>query len=103
MGAVATFVQTCLLTGSTEAACSASIYASAQGSSTKTTTTTTLTGNELDFHQVPITAGAALLDSTFAAAGTCTTSGNAAAPTGILEVYKVLVVPGAAALLGALA
>jgi hypothetical protein len=54
-------------------------------------TTTVLSGTEMRYAQVAVTAGAAKLKDA------CTTkSGNAAAPTGVVDVYKVLVVPAAA-------
>ena len=72
-----------------------SIYASASATSTGFSTTNTLTGTHVLYAQVPITAGA----SKMANLGTCTETANAAVATGRSEVYKVLIVPGAAALL----
>lgn len=52
----------------------------------------------MNYYQVPITAGANKVNGL----ASCTSTGNAAAPTGVVEVFKVLVVPGAAAILAGL-
>ncbi|KAK3066932.1 hypothetical protein LTR53_016496 [Teratosphaeriaceae sp. CCFEE 6253] len=96
-GAKGTYAESCSLSGSSYAVCAATLSLSAQGTSTKTSTSTTLTGSQLHYGQFAITAGAEKL----VRAGSCTQSGNAAAPTGVLEVYKVLVVPAAAAMVAA--
>ena len=90
-----TVSESCSLDGKTLAVCEASISASANGHHTKTKTTVTRSGNGVHFFQVPITAGANKLKGL----ASCTNSGNAAAATAITDVYKVLVVPGAAALM----
>ena len=99
MGTKAVLVETCSLAGSTEAVCSASISASANGQEDSTTTVVTKTGGNVHFFQVPITAGADRLSGL----ASCTSTGNAAAPTGMTDVYKVLVAPAAALLAGAAA
>ena len=89
-----TGVQSCSFAGKTEAVCAGTYSGSSAGFATTTSTTVTVTGV---IEQIPITAGASKLSG----AGQCTaTEDNAAAPTAISEVYKVLVVPVAAALLG---
>ena len=94
-GAKATLVESCSLAGTTEAVCSASVYVSADGKHTASSTVSTASGSDF-YAQVPITAGA----SKISGLGQCTaTAGSGAAPTGISEVYKVVVVPAAAALL----
>jgi hypothetical protein len=95
-GTAVTLLETCSLTSNTEAVCSFSVGVSIGGQRTATASTTTLT--HINHYQIPITAGASKLPSTVS----CTNSPNAAAPTGITDVYKVLVVP-AAILAGALA
>lgn len=95
-GAEVTVSASCSLAGTTSAVCVESISLSVDGKQTKTVTTGTLTGAQLPYQQVPITAGASKLAG---ATGSCTVSGNAAAATGIREIYKVMVFPGAAALL----
>lgn len=90
-------MQTCSLDGTTKAVCSLteSIWGGG-GKSTTSTTVTTLTGNALTWWQVPITAGATKLTHP----PPCTSSsGSAAAATGFSEVIKIMVIPGAAALL----
>ncbi len=95
-GAAAGVTQSCSLSGSSYAVCANTVSLSVDGTSTVTSATTTASGSQLQFAQVPITAGANLL-----ATGSCKTSGSAAAPTNVMEVYKVLVVPAAAALVAA--
>ncbi|KAK3721782.1 hypothetical protein LTR37_002947 [Vermiconidia calcicola] len=99
-GIRATLVQTCSLDGTTLAVCSASIGASADGMSTSGTTTITRSGTDVHYFQVPITAGANKLPGSASCTSTAST-GAAAAATGIVDVYKVLVVPAAALLAGA--
>ncbi|KXL48836.1 hypothetical protein M433DRAFT_376628 [Acidomyces richmondensis BFW] len=99
-GASGSYTESCSLRGSTYAVCSQSITLSADGTSTATSTTVTASGSDIHYGTFPITAGASKLAS---ATGSCKSSGNAAAPTGMAEVYKVLVAPAAAAaVLGAL-
>ena len=91
----ATLIETCSIDGTTAAVCSAYLAVTSGGKHTKTSSTVTYSGAEVasKFYQVPITAGVQALSTTTS----CT--GNAAAPTGVADVYKVLIVPGAAALL----
>ncbi|KAI0469976.1 hypothetical protein GGR56DRAFT_156149 [Xylariaceae sp. FL0804] len=100
-GTKVTLVESCSLTGSTEAACTTSYGATAGNTKTKTSYSTTYTGDVASnkFFQVPLTAGVAALSTTTS----CTDSG--AMPTGVIDVYKVLVAPAAAAAIlgGALA
>ncbi|KAK3713753.1 hypothetical protein LTR37_008239 [Vermiconidia calcicola] len=96
-GIRATLVETCSLDGTTMAVCSASIGASADGQSTSGTTTITRSGTDVHYFQVPITAGPNKLPGS----ASCTSTGAAAAATGTVDVYKVLVVPAAALLAGA--
>ena len=90
-----TLLETCSLI-STSAVCSWSVGVQIGGQHTATSSQTTYT--KANHYQVPITAGANKLPSS----ASCTNSPNAAAPTGLTDVYKVLVVP-AAILAGALA
>ncbi|KAK5175207.1 uncharacterized protein LTR77_000344 [Saxophila tyrrhenica] len=101
-GVRVTLVEECQLSGTTQAVCTASIGVSANGENTATSSTGTRTGTDVNYFQVPITAGASKLAA--CTGSDASSSGNAApAATGAAEVWKVLVVPGAAALLGALA
>ena len=114
-GIGATVVEECSLAGTTKAACTVSIEGKVQGETTGIDIKTTLTGSDVVYHEVPITAGANKLSK-----GSCTTSaigatstgkgesatggptaasGNAAAPTGITQLVKVMVALGAPALL----
>jgi hypothetical protein len=95
-GTAVTLLETCSITSNTAAVCSFSIGAHIGGQSTSTSSSTTLTS--INHFQIPITAGATKLPATAA----CTAAANAAAPTGLVDVYKILVVP-AAILAGALA
>ncbi|KAK1055191.1 hypothetical protein LTR12_015401 [Friedmanniomyces endolithicus] len=97
-GAAAGVTQSCSLSGSSYAVCANTFSLSVDGTSSVTSATTTASGSQLQFAQVPITAGANMLAT---ATGSCKTSGSAAAPTDVMEVYKVLVVPAAAALVAA--
>ena len=65
-------------------------------------TVTTMSNHGVIFGQVPITAGAGKLMNLASCTQTSTptSSSNAAAATAISEVYKLLIVPGAIALLG---
>ncbi|KAK5715341.1 hypothetical protein LTR17_016775 [Elasticomyces elasticus] len=93
-GATGSYAESCSLSGSSYAVCVVTLSLSAPGTSTHTKTTVTASGTDLHYGQFPITAGAEKLAT---ATGSCTSSGNAAAPTGVQEVYKVLVAPAAAA------
>lgn len=95
-GAEATLLEDCSLAGTTEAVCTASVSLSANGKHTAEQTVVTRTGSDVHYFDVPITAGASKLSNLAA----CTKSDNAApAATGAVDIIKVLVVPGAAALL----
>ncbi|KAI7272289.1 hypothetical protein KC345_g7098 [Hortaea werneckii] len=114
-GAGGELYQTCSLgSASSVADCEVTLSLSAGGEQTATTTEEVRTGREVIWAQYPITAGAGKLT---AATGTCTASRNAASggsvngasstatfdsaavATGfaVKDVYKVLVVPAAAA------
>lgn len=98
-----TLSQSCDLHGPassvSEIVCTASVMVSVDGSSTATKTTDTLTrSDEFNYAQIPITAGASNLPS---GSATCTSSDSGAAPTGITQVYKVMVPVGAALMAGA--
>lgn len=95
-GTAAILSETCSLDGTTQAVCSASISVSLPGTSTATHSQITL--SDINFYQVPITAGASKLP-----ASTSCTNENAAAPTGVTDIYKVLVVPAAVVAAGAFA
>lgn len=89
--------------GTTQATCtqSRSISDAGAGGAFSTVITKTFTGDDYrsDVHRATITAGGKQLT---AASGSCTKNGNAAAPTGLgSEVYKIIVVPAAAALAAA--
>lgn len=94
-GVQVTISESCSLKGTTQAVCTESFSASGSGTSTASKTTVTLSGDQLHYYQVPVTAGADKLSGN----GQCTATGNAAAPTAMSNVYKVVVVPGAAALM----
>ena len=82
------------------AVCTVSASDILNGYHTATSTTFTATGAaELGYKQIPVTAGAARLFPS----GACTASANVAAPTAIINFYKVFVIPGAAALVGTFA
>lgn len=107
-GGVAAISQSCDLDGPsgafTQAVCSYSLMLSAFGESTATASSTTLFGSQsgLQYAPVGITAGAEKLPS---GPATCTetSSGSAAAPTGIRkEIYKIIVPVGAALAAGAM-
>lgn len=90
----------CSFEATTSAVCTVSASNVLNGYHTATSTTFTATGAaELGYHQIPVTAGASKLFPSEA----CKASANVAMPTGVVDVYKVLVVPGAAALVGAFA
>lgn len=91
--------ETCSLEPTSRAVCSVKVKASVEDNGkTKTVVTSTFEGAAATdrWFQVPITGGAEKLP---AATATCTANGNAAAATGLSDLYKVVVVPGAAALL----
>lgn len=91
--------ESCDLTPSSMAVCSVLVSGSVEDAGkTKTKDTVTYEGAEATqkWYQVPITAGAEKLP---AAGATCTADGNAAMATAAVDLYKVVVVPGAAALL----
>lgn len=92
--------EVCTLNPTTSASCSLSLDMSASGEKTKTTSTYSFEGAEAEaqYFQVPITGGA---DKLRMAPTTCVSADNAAAPTRAARLYKVVVVPGAAALLAA--
>lgn len=94
-GAQATGAENCVLAGKTEAVCTVSLSLAANGEQTALQTVVTRTGADVHYFDVPITAGA----SKFSNLAACTQSDNAApAATGAVDVVKVLIVPGAAAL-----
>lgn len=68
------------------------------GSKSAHTVSSTLSGHQLVFDPVTVTAGALKLSNQ--ASCTPTSSAAAAAATAVREVYKLMIVPGAAALLG---
>lgn len=83
--------------GLTAAVCTASAGVTYKGHSTSTTSTISLSSpNSWSSTVIPLGSGGEKLSST---TGSCTTHGNAAVATGLAEVYKVIVVPAAAALL----
>lgn len=91
--------ESCSLEPTTRAVCSVTVKFSAEDDGkTGTQDTITYDGAQATdrWFQVPITGGAEKLP---AASATCTAGGNAAAGMGVPEVWKVVVVPGAAALL----
>jgi len=67
---------------------------SGDGIKTSTAAVITASGTDVVYGTFPITAGGSKLAS---ATGSCTASGNAAVPSGVVEVYKVLVAPVAVA------
>lgn len=77
-----TVAESCALEGTTVATCTASISASADGTSTATTAVQTLTGAEYHRFDVAITAGA---EKTAAATGTCEKQSGA----GIVDARNV--------------
>ena len=104
------FGQSCSLAGTTSAVCSVSVSVASPGTHTTSTAIVTLPGSDVPFYRVPITAGASKLNglgqctatANAPSAGSAASSTNAAVATGV-QRYKVLVVPGAAALLTAAA
>lgn len=97
-GNVISLTETCQFSGTTQASCSNSVTLSLKDlTSTATSGTTTVT--DLMSTVIPIATGGEKLAS---ATGTCTSPGNAAAATGVADVYKVVVVPAAAAIAAAL-
>lgn len=95
--AQADITQACDLEPTSSASCSVLIKASVDGDKDQDRFRVSYTGVEAEgkWFQVPITAGAEKLP---AEGATCTAEGNAAAPTGMAGLYKVVAVPGAAAL-----
>ncbi|KAK3117135.1 hypothetical protein LTR53_001792 [Teratosphaeriaceae sp. CCFEE 6253] len=83
----------CSMHGSYSAVCVETVSYSFSGTRSATTVATSAAGAEVTYGQFPITAGASKLAK---ATGVCTASGNAAVPTGGVEVWKVLVAPAAA-------
>lgn len=94
---IVTHWNTCSLDGTTKAVCSISVATGNTDDSTTVSSVRTYTGSEVVYGQVAITAGALKLQNL--AACTATSSGFASAATGMGQLYKVVVVPGAAALL----
>jgi len=94
--------ESCDLQPESTAICSVLVSGSAQGEQTKTSSTITYTGAEASdkWFEVAITGGVQKLRDGLA---TCTAEADNAAPaaTGIVDLYKVVVVPGAAAILAA--
>ena len=86
LGTTLIVAESCSVASDT-AVCSASIGVSAGGQHTQTASVITRSGNEVNTFQVPITAGADKLRGL----AKCTATGNAAAPTAVKDVYKVLV------------
>ncbi|KAI5359306.1 hypothetical protein Slin15195_G069340 [Septoria linicola] len=104
LGGIVTIAQSCDLEGPsgsfTAASCTASLDVSAAGVATATTVTTSITDSaEFMYAPIPITAGASLLPS--AGASCSATADSGAAPTGVVELYKILVPVGAALAAGA--
>lgn len=102
-GGEVTLSQSCDLHGpassASEIVCTASAMVSIGDTSTATKTTETLTrSDDFNYAQIPITAGASKLPT---GSATCTSSDSGAAPTGITEIYKVMVPVGAAIMAGA--
>ncbi|GIZ42188.1 hypothetical protein CKM354_000546600 [Cercospora kikuchii] len=105
-GGKGTIAQSCDLDGPsgsfTAATCTASVYASVGGQETATSTVSTITDTaEFTYAQIPITAGASNLPSAGATCDAAESSDSAAAPTGMVELYKILVPVGAAVVAGA--
>ncbi|KAF2481543.1 hypothetical protein BDY17DRAFT_301510 [Neohortaea acidophila] len=101
---IGTYMQGCQIDGTKRAVCSTTTRVSTHGKTLLQSATTTLTGHEVHFAQVLVTAGAAKLrglstaTSSCAAALTATSAGAAA--TGVArQAIMALGVPGAAALL----
>jgi hypothetical protein len=95
-GSEATIVVSCSLDGTVSAVCANTLKANGGGDNINTQETTTLTDIAQFQFQVPVTAGASKLSGL----PSCTQTPNAApAVTGAVDIYKVLVAPGAAALL----
>jgi len=101
LGAVVTLSLKCSYLGAsptyTAEACSASLGFSADGQSSSTTAVTTTT-TMITPYPVVITAGAQNLPT---GSQSCTSTPNAAMPTAVVQVYKVLVPVGAAVAAGA--
>lgn len=95
-----TFIQACGLQGTTKAFCSATNIFETSGSKSGWSATTTLSGDEVVFGPVAITAGVVKLSG--ANTASCTLANSAAAATAITEVYKLMIIPGAIALLRSL-
>lgn len=95
-----TFIQACYLDGTTKAVCSMTYSLDTSGSKTASSTTTTLSGHQVVFGPVVITSGARKLSDSNRAS--CTSTSSAAAATAITKIYKLMIVPGAMALLGGL-
>lgn len=83
----------CTLTNSKTAICTTGYSSWGAGGGDFYSFSDTLAGENVVFKQIPITAGASKLSNL----ARCTTTENAAAATGVSEVFKVLIVPGAAA------
>lgn len=98
----ATLTESCSIEPTSSAVCAYSVSASADGKDQKEKTMSTYEGPQAadKWFQVPITAGAEKLPAEGVNRATCTAPGNQAAPTaGVKEAWKVVIVPGAAALL----
>ena len=97
-GESTTYIQACGLDGTTKAVCGLTYSFDTSGSKTASSTVTTLSGHQVVFGPVAITSGALKL----ANGASCTSTSSAAAATAVREIYKLMIVPGAAALLGGL-
>jgi hypothetical protein len=93
-----TYIQECNLDGTTKAVCGITYSFDTSGSKTASSTVTTLSGQQVVFGPVAITSGALKLSNE----ASCTSTSSAAAATAITEIYKLMIVPGAVALLGGL-
>lgn len=87
--------ESCALTGTTEASCTATISGNAQGTSTVISTSEVLSGSSYYRFDVPITGGA---EKTAAATGTCK-SGASTVGTKAAAVWGLVGALGVAALL----
>jgi hypothetical protein len=90
-----TYIQECNLDGTTKAVCGMTYSYDTSGSKSASTIITTLSDRQVPFGPVAITSGALKLSNT----ASCTSTSSAAAATAVSEIYKLMIAPGAAALL----
>lgn len=98
-GGTVTRIQSCSLDDTTKAVCSITTAVELSGKASTVSQVATFTGTDVIYGQVPIVGGVKQLQASELAACTITSTGGASVATGFSQVYKIVVIPGAAALL----